>query len=398
MACNYLLNVKKSSDSVALRAVDLQLPKEKIPAGLKGFQSKWAPRYDTVEGHVNTKGRMKYAIGSSSKTNYSYRCEMGLFECVKEAWANHWNLRTSPEDWWFPVACRIAKAIDKAAKPNQSTTKKVRDLFVSHDGKEEIKVEVPVFNIYQVDYDKLFCVFSSEIQDRIKVPEFAAQMQNDFSTTTPSQQVASQINLMASVQEFFSYHSGLCGCGINGLEMRGTQADWDRLVEKLQAVEKQLSPISSDIYLSTWFRHVEYVFRKLAKSYSDPGSKEVNDFWADVLCVGKDWKYGPSGFGGHEVEAYNGWLIKFLTGRDSLWKENLSSSETLRELSGLNTVPMEVSLTYRTPVVSDKSELRAGIMGFLLVEPKETFNHVPALQPNHMWAMMLPPQSPLRDA
>jgi hypothetical protein len=392
-------NVKNSSDGVAFRAVDLQLPKEKIPAGLKGFQTKWAPRYGTVEGHVNTKRFLTYAIGSSSKTDYSYRCEMGLFECVKEAWANHWNLRTSPEDWWFPVACRIAKAIDKAAKPGRYSSEKVRNLFVSHQGKEEIGVEVPVFNIYQVDYDKLFSCFSSEIQDRIKVPDFATQMQNDFSTSTPSQQIASQINLMASVQEFFSYHTGICGCGIRGLEMLGTRADWDRLVEKLQAVEKQLSPIASEIGLGNeWFRHVEYVFRNMAQSYSDPGSTKVKDFWADVLCVGKDWKYGPSGFGGHEVEAYNGWLIKFLTGTDSLWKENLSSPETLQELRGLNSVPMKVSLTYRNPVVSDESELRAGIMGFLLVEPEATFNHVPALQPNHVWAMMLPPKSPLRHA
>jgi Domain of unknown function (DUF4419) len=71
---------------------------------------------------------------------------------------------------------------------------------VSHQGKQEIKVEVPVFSIYQVDYDKLFSDFSSEIKARIKVPGFATQMQNDFSTTTPSQQIASQVNLMASVQ------------------------------------------------------------------------------------------------------------------------------------------------------------------------------------------------------
>jgi hypothetical protein len=181
--------------------------------------------------------------------------------------------------------------------------------------------------------------------------------------------------------------------------MLGTQADWDHLVEKLRAVEQQLSPISSEVGLGEeWFRHVEYVFRNIAQSYSDPESTNVKNFWADVLCVGKDWKYGPSGFGGHEVEAYNGWLIKFLTGRDSLWKEDLSSSETRQELGGLSSVPMKVSLTYRKPIVSDKSELRAGIMGFLLVEPEETFNHVPALQPNHMWAMMLPPLSPLRDA
>jgi Domain of unknown function (DUF4419) len=181
--------------------------------------------------------------------------------------------------------------------------------------------------------------------------------------------------------------------------MLGTQADWDHLVEKLQAVEKQLNSISSEIGLEEkWFRHVEYVFHNIAQSYSNPESTEVKKFWADVLCVGKDWEYGPSGFGGHEVEAYNSWLIELLTRKENLWIKDLSSSETLQKLGELNSVPMKVSLTYRQPVVSDESELHAGIMGFLLVEPEMTFNHVPALQPNHMWAMMLPPQSLLRDA
>ena len=87
------INVKNSPDGVVLRPVDLKLPEDKIPADLEVFRTTWAPRYDTIEGHLNVnKGLMKYAIGSSSKTDFSYRCEMGLFECVKEAWANHWNL------------------------------------------------------------------------------------------------------------------------------------------------------------------------------------------------------------------------------------------------------------------------------------------------------------------
>ncbi len=41
---------------------------------------------------------------------------LDLFSAVFEAWKNHWTLRTTPEDWWFPIACRISKAIDNAAK------------------------------------------------------------------------------------------------------------------------------------------------------------------------------------------------------------------------------------------------------------------------------------------
>jgi len=377
---------QEKSPTAAYHAVDLRLPEDKTPAEL--FNS----HTPSIEDILNRSGN-SFAIGMPSGNYKTHYGELGLFDGIKEAWENHWNFRTCPEDWWFTVACRIAKDIDKAAK----SYKAVREHFVSHEGKEEIAIDVPSFSIYDTDYDMLFAAFSSELERRIKLPQFARSMQSDFSTTTPPQQIASQINLMASMQEFFSYHI-LYGCGLKGLEMAGTQADWDHLLVKLQQVEEQLKPIINWLDLNdSWFRHVEYVFRNLAKTYANPESQEVCDFWADVLMEGTDWKYGPSGFGGHAVDSYNGWLIKFLIGRENLWKEDLSDKNVREELKGLNSVPMKLSLTYVTPIVTDSAELNAGIIGFTIHAPENTFNQVPSVELTHMWAMMLPENSPLRS-
>jgi len=117
---------------------------------------------------------------------------------------------------------------------------------VNHqEGKEHICVGVDVYSIYDVDSESVFAFISSEIENKIKVPEYAKAMQNDFSTSSGTHHIESEINLMASMQEFFSYEMGLVGCGIKGLEMLGTQQDWDKLLQKLQQVKEQLGHILS---------------------------------------------------------------------------------------------------------------------------------------------------------
>ena len=204
---------------------------------------------------------------------------------------------------------------------------------------------------------------------------------------------------MASMQEFFSYHTGMCGCGINSLEMLGKQEDWDRLLIKLQSLKHELDPIWNELGVGYdgWYGHVEHVFKNLAMTYSNPGSPEVTNFWKDILMHGTDFEYGPSGIGKSPVEAYNGWLIKFLTGYEYLWKKNLNEDETREQLKGMNSVPMQLTFEYRSPKITESAELRAGIGGFSVVPPEETSNQVPSLQVKHMWAMMLPRGSPLLE-
>ena len=209
--------------------VDLGLDERLKPVPVAKFERSGKPPLSTeslASSLSSSSSAFEYAIGSAKDGDKVYyrHGDLGLFGAVFEAWKNHWVLRTSPEDWWFPVACRIAKAIDKAAKSSLSA-QKVRDMFVSHEGKHNITVELPVYTIYEANYDQLFSSFSSEIKKRIKAPEYAEAMQNDFSTSNSAHMIASQINLMASMQEFFTYTMVCLGCGLRGLEMEGSVDD-----------------------------------------------------------------------------------------------------------------------------------------------------------------------------
>ena len=102
----------------------------------------------------------------SEEVIYTNDADCGLFAAVLTAYNKHWKLRTSPEDWWFVVAKQVASAIDKHSKLDE-----VRKLFVEHEGRKTLQVDVPSNNIYDVDYSWFFEEMSKKITANVKVPQ-----------------------------------------------------------------------------------------------------------------------------------------------------------------------------------------------------------------------------------
>ena len=68
--------------------------------------------------------------------------DMGFFSTIMECYNNHWALKTAPDDWWCTIIRTIAIAID-----DNSKNEKVRKLFVDHEGKKKLSVDVDGCNI-----------------------------------------------------------------------------------------------------------------------------------------------------------------------------------------------------------------------------------------------------------
>jgi len=77
---------------------------------------------------------------------------------------------------------------------------------VDHEGKKTIAVPVDDLSIYTVDYSWFFDEITKGIKENVKVPEFVDGMTADFSTTTAVQKIVSQITLMYSVKQYFSFY------------------------------------------------------------------------------------------------------------------------------------------------------------------------------------------------
>ncbi|XP_028393469.1 uncharacterized protein LOC114517841 [Dendronephthya gigantea] len=291
----------------------------------------------------------------------------GMFSAILAAYNNHWKLRTSPDDWWFCVIKLVALAIDRNAGKES-----VRQMFVEHEGKKTLCVDVPTLCIYDVDYNVFFQQMSEQIAENIKVPSYVDLVTADFTTTTPATKIASQITIMSSLQEFFDYDMKT-SCGIPAIEMLGSKEDWEHLGEKLEKLKEILKPILDDIGLpGDWWKSAEEVFKKLLKTYEGNPDKK---WWDKILS------FEGASFSG-QISGYTGWITRFIEG-----SSERIAPETFT--SGLATVPLKIK---RPDGFEDTAALVAGMLGFTLYEEK-----IPVVQPFQGWSMLLPENSPFRS-
>ena len=214
--------------------------------------------------HVGTKTPVLGSIDLVTDTGH----DAGLLSTIYEAYGNHHNLRTGPEDWWYTIIQTVALAIDDNSKSDE-----VRNFFVQHEGKKTLAVQVGAgkLDVENIDYSWLFDQFSQKIAENINVPDYVQQMIPNFSTTTDIHKIVSQITLMTSVQEFFEYNL-FTACGIPVIEMKGNENDWIELGLKIKALRKTLAPLEDVIFKDNrwynWWDEVEKIASKLLDTYN----------------------------------------------------------------------------------------------------------------------------------
>ena len=150
---------------------------------------------------------------------------------------NHWSVRTCVEDWWYTIIQRVAVAIDENSK-----SRAVRNFFVSHEGRKTLSVEVDS-NLYGVDYSWFLDQMTDQMARNINVPNFVDVLKADYSMSTKTHVIGSQITVMTSLQEYFEYEM-MFMCGIPSLEMEGDEEDWKLMKRKFLQLKDLLKPHS----------------------------------------------------------------------------------------------------------------------------------------------------------
>jgi len=218
------------------------------------------------------------AVQGTLDDSFYFDLDWGFFSTILACYNNHWVLRTSPDDWWNVIVKVVANAVDT----NGNDTP-VRNFFVDHQGKKTIAVILPD-QLDNVDYSWLFHQFSEGIRSMIKVPGYVDLMEADFSTTGRNQLLASQIMVMSSMQKYFDYCM-MTLCGIPGVEMRGTEQDWIKMIAKTKQLEDLLAPIMKNIGLKKWFRKTIIMLRKLLDTFQgNPDTK----WWSHILSFERE--------------------------------------------------------------------------------------------------------------
>jgi len=283
--------------------------------------------------------------------------DYGFFTAICECYNHHWGLRTAPDDWWYTIIRTVAMAID-----NNSKSEAVRQYFVNHEGKKRLTVDVdPTCGI---DYQKFFREMTDLIQSNIKVDNYVNTIRSDFSTSTETHRIVSEITVMSSMQEFFEYCMRTM-CGIPFVELEGTEEDWINLKTKLDDLKKILTPIHLSIGLTPeWWMKVELICNKLIETYRGDGDKK---WWSKIFSREQH------GFGSGAYVTYDGWFL-----RDLL---NISKSvESFESIpSGLVSVP----LIFDDNGVETNGAIVSGIAGIKIDETSK----VPVVSSTHGWAL-----------
>jgi len=306
------------------------------------------------------------AVQGTLDDSFYFDKDWGFFSTILACYNNHWTLRTSPDDWWNVIVKTVANAVD-----SNGNKEPVRHFFVDHQGKKPIEVILPG-RLDNVDYSWLFDQFSKGIRSNIKTPGYVDLMEADFSTTGPNQLIASQIMVMSSVQKYFSYGIRTL-CGIPGVEMKGTEQDWIKMIANTKNLEELLAPILKHIGLEEWFRKTIAMLWKLLDTFK--GNPDT-DWWSHILSFNKRYGSGAR-------QWWSGWMIDFL---------NAGSAETLKDFpSGVVSVPVKIKDVIGGPPVEDKGELVAGTFGFTVDEGERA----PVVEAKQGWALLLPKGSPI---
>jgi len=292
--------------------------------------------------------------------------DWGFFSTILACYNNHWTLRTSPDDWWNVIVKTVANGVD-----SNGNKEAVRSFFVDHQGKKKIEVILPG-RLDNVDYSWLFDQFSKGIRSNIKTPGYVDLMEADFSTTGPNQLIASQIMVMSSLQKYFDYGFRTL-CGIPGVEMKGTEQDWIKMISDIKKLEELLAPILQHIGLEEWFRTTIVMLHKLLDTYQ--GNPDT-DWWSHILSFNKRYGSGAR-------QWWSGWMIDFL---------NAGCAEKFHDFpSGVVSVPLRIKDEIYGPPVEDTGELVAGTFGFTV----DKGERAPVVEAKQGWALLLPRGSPV---
>lgn len=210
---------------------------------------------------------------------------------VYRAFYDHYPLKINPNVVWLTIAQGFSTYVS-------GNSEALRSKFVSFEGKKDIEVIRENFarDHSKNDWENVFPSFSEEIAKHIG-ESTVKMIECDFSNTTVTDKVASQIVLMDVVKHYFNY--SICGgCGIPYIELLGTLNDWKLIRKKAETLEVFSNP--SDTGLKNWLVELLPILDQFVLAAE--GKPDVF-FWGSICNLS-----GGSGAKGLPI---TGWIQSF---------------------------------------------------------------------------------------
>ncbi|KAK8024731.1 hypothetical protein PG990_002554 [Apiospora arundinis] len=210
----------------------------------------------------------------------------GLVMAAAAAYAQHHYLVIRPEDVWHAITTQLQFYINGHAA-------ELRHLFVSHQGKQELKIEV----VDPYDVPLIAKHFETHLEEKVLDPSLPKWFLPDFSTTTPDDITVASIVAMGAYSNFFRYFIGVI-CGLPSVTLLGERADYEKILQRLDRLcEFGQEP-------SEFCGQLRPILRRFVRTFDFPEEKELKEFWNNICTRHHETMCGGS-------EYYSGWITAF---------------------------------------------------------------------------------------
>ncbi|KAK0668051.1 hypothetical protein QBC41DRAFT_394670 [Cercophora samala] len=238
---------------------------------------------------------VKVILSSHSTTNISrstglYPSGDSFIRGAIQAWGEHLHLILRPEEVWFTILVQMNFYMTSHAE-------EVRNLFVDHEGQQEILVK-------DLTWYRILSRFKEEIQARVKTEWLMDWIMPNFSTTTESDVMTANILMMGLTKAYFKY-IGKPVCGLPSVTLLGELSDWEKLLAKLDRLP-DFGPEPEE-YMS----RLRPILSRFVTSFKQPDSPATQEFWNQIV-TGRAGKVC-----GSPPVFLSGWITGFF-----FWNEN----------------------------------------------------------------------------
>jgi hypothetical protein len=267
-------------------------------------------KFELEEGSIEIPYNiLAQSVMPDSLVNYGYQ---SFFYGLYQAYADHRPFVISPDMIWLLISQGFARHITHNAE-------KLRHHFVDYNGKHSLVVITDTIDLNNPEspWENIFPKLTEQIA-QFTGKELIETLSADFSTTTPTSKVASQITIMEAMEPYFEFVVIRIVCGIPEITLKGTTDDWQKLLDKT----KQLAKYD----LQWWTSELEPLLAEFIKASKGNVNKK---FWRNIFKYHSQKKYG-------DPKIIDGWIVKFFP-YDKKGKRN-----NLKNLKGGDDLPEEI--------------------------------------------------------
>lgn len=278
------------------------------------------------------------------------------------AYAEHRPFVLSPDMIWLLISQGFATHVDIHAE-------ELRSQIVDHSEKisliimdNRIRIDDP-----NAPWEELFPQFADSMRAYTK-NGIIDLLTADFSTTTPTSRIASQITVMKAMENYFEYIYIYAICGIPEVTLLGTPEDWQKILDKT----RQLARYN----LSWWVDEMVSVLEKIVETSK---GKIDRDFWRSMFKIHDTGPIGCSPSSANGKRYFDGWIVKFFP------YDNEGNRNDLHQIEARIELPDEIvktDLKYQIilpngAILTIPLELWAGFIG--LEQDPATFALTPTI-------------------